>query len=106
MGLLARINPLQYRWGRQAKRGGSWNNNPRNCRSAYRNNNNPDNRNNNIGFRVARSAPRTLYPFARLAERSLAPVGGAGSRRFCTFALYFFRLTADRILALSINVLF
>ncbi|WP_228055894.1 SUMF1/EgtB/PvdO family nonheme iron enzyme [Lusitaniella coriacea] len=60
MGLLARINPLQYRWGRQAKRGGSWNNNPRNCRSAYRNNNNPDNRNNNIGFRVARSAPSTL----------------------------------------------
>ena len=33
-------------------RGGSWNNNPRNCRSAYRNNNAPDNRNNNIGFRV------------------------------------------------------
>jgi len=34
-------------------RGGSWNNNPDNCRSAYRNNNNADNRNNNIGFRVA-----------------------------------------------------
>jgi formylglycine-generating enzyme required for sulfatase activity len=33
-------------------RGGSWNNNPDNCRSASRNNNNPDNRNNNIGFRV------------------------------------------------------
>ncbi|HOX02952.1 MAG TPA: SUMF1/EgtB/PvdO family nonheme iron enzyme [Candidatus Paceibacterota bacterium] len=33
-------------------RGGSWNNNPQNCRSANRNNNNPDNRNNNIGFRV------------------------------------------------------
>ncbi|MBW4478687.1 MAG: SUMF1/EgtB/PvdO family nonheme iron enzyme [Tolypothrix brevis GSE-NOS-MK-07-07A] len=33
-------------------RGGSWNNNPENCRSANRNNNNPDNRNNNIGFRV------------------------------------------------------
>ncbi|NJN88372.1 MAG: SUMF1/EgtB/PvdO family nonheme iron enzyme [Leptolyngbyaceae cyanobacterium SL_7_1] len=33
-------------------RGGSWNNNPRNCRSANRNRNNPDNRNNNIGFRV------------------------------------------------------
>ena len=25
-------------------RGGSWNNNPRNCRSAYRNRNNPDKR--------------------------------------------------------------
>ena len=34
-------------------RGGSWNNNPNNCRSAYRNNNNPTNRNNNCGFRVA-----------------------------------------------------
>jgi hypothetical protein len=34
-------------------RGGAWNNNPGNCRSAYRNNNDPANRNNNIGFRVA-----------------------------------------------------
>ncbi|MDR1172921.1 MAG: SUMF1/EgtB/PvdO family nonheme iron enzyme [Bacteroidales bacterium] len=38
-------------------RGGSWNsnwniNNAQNCRSAYRNNDNPDNRNNNVGFRV------------------------------------------------------
>ncbi|MEM6838616.1 MAG: SUMF1/EgtB/PvdO family nonheme iron enzyme [Cyanobacteria bacterium P01_C01_bin.120] len=42
------------------KRGGSWNNNPRNCRSAYRNRNTPDNTNNNIGFRVVCSAPSTL----------------------------------------------
>jgi len=34
-------------------RGGSWNNNASNCRSAYRNRNDPSNRNNNIGFRVA-----------------------------------------------------
>jgi formylglycine-generating enzyme required for sulfatase activity len=34
------------------KRGGSWNNNPVNCRSAYRNNNNPRNDNNNQGLRV------------------------------------------------------
>lgn len=33
-------------------RGGSWNDNPRNCRSAYRNHNQPDNANNNIGFLV------------------------------------------------------
>ncbi len=33
-------------------RGGDWNNNLRNCRSANRNNNDPDDRNNNIGFRV------------------------------------------------------
>ena len=41
-------------------RGGSWNNNPRNCRSAYRNNNSRDNRNNNIGFRVCCVPPSTL----------------------------------------------
>ena len=34
-------------------RGGSWNNNdPRNLLSSYRNNNLPDNRNENNGFRV------------------------------------------------------
>jgi len=34
-------------------RGGSWNNNAQNCRVSNRNNNTPDNRNNNIGFRLA-----------------------------------------------------
>jgi hypothetical protein len=33
-------------------RGGSWNNNENNARAAYRNRNNPDNYNNNVGFRV------------------------------------------------------
>ena len=37
-------------------RGGSWRNNARNCRSAYRNRNDPENRNNNLGFRLARSS--------------------------------------------------
>jgi hypothetical protein len=37
-------------------RGGSWNNNSENCRSANRNRNTPDNRNNNNGFRVLRSS--------------------------------------------------
>ena len=36
----------------QLPRGGSWNNHPRNCRSAYRNHNQPDNANNNVGLRV------------------------------------------------------
>ena len=35
-------------------RGGNWNNNASNCRSANRNNNNPTNRNNNNGFRIVR----------------------------------------------------
>lgn len=34
-------------------RGGSWINNGKNCQSAYRNNNDPGNRNNNYGFRLA-----------------------------------------------------
>ena len=33
-------------------RGGSWNNNADNCRVSNRNNNAPDNRNNNNGFRL------------------------------------------------------
>lgn len=36
-------------------RGGSWNNNARNCRSSNRNNNTPDNRNNNNGLRLVLS---------------------------------------------------
>ncbi|MBN1998917.1 SUMF1/EgtB/PvdO family nonheme iron enzyme [candidate division KSB1 bacterium] len=38
-----------------ALRGGSWYNNADNLRCSARNNNNPDNYNNNIGFRVVRS---------------------------------------------------
>ena len=38
--------------GPETLRGGSWNNNQRNARVSYRNNDHPDNFNNNIGFRV------------------------------------------------------
>jgi len=38
-------------------RGGSWNNDANNCRSANRNRNTPDNRNTNNGFRVCLSVP-------------------------------------------------
>ena len=41
----------------RVKRGGSWNNNARNTRCANRNRNTPDNRNNNIGFRVVAVPP-------------------------------------------------
>jgi retron-type reverse transcriptase len=52
---------------RRVLRGGSWNNNPQNLRSAYRNRNNTDNRNNNNGFRVgstlsARAGAITVSP--------------------------------------------
>jgi len=39
-------------------RGGSWNNSADNCRVANRNINNPHNRNNNIGFRIAHSSQK------------------------------------------------
>jgi hypothetical protein len=41
---------------RRVVRGGSWNNNQQNARAAYRNNNAPDNRNNNLGVRLACSS--------------------------------------------------
>jgi len=40
-------------------RGGSWVSNPRRCRSAFRGNNRPDGRYNDIGFRVVCRAART-----------------------------------------------
>jgi len=46
----------------RVNRGGSWNNNAANTRAANRNRNNPDNRNNNLGFRLA-------LPPAQKAER-------------------------------------
>jgi formylglycine-generating enzyme required for sulfatase activity len=48
-------------------RGGSWINNPNNCRSACRNRNNTDNHNNNYGFRVVYSRASTLQ-FVRTDE--------------------------------------
>ena len=47
--------------GQAINNGGSWDNNPNNCRSASRNNNTPGNRNNNIGFRVVCVVPALFY---------------------------------------------
>ncbi|MBK6930485.1 MAG: hypothetical protein IPH12_06295 [Saprospirales bacterium] len=58
-------------------RGGSWNNNPQNCRVANRNNDAPGNRNNNTGFRLANTGK-----YAR--NRRLYGRGGCG--RFCPAA--------------------
>jgi formylglycine-generating enzyme required for sulfatase activity len=43
-------------------RGGSWNNDAQNCRVANRNNNTPEDRNNNIGFRLASSPQLNRRP--------------------------------------------
>ncbi len=51
-----------YTGSNRVKRGGSWNNNARNCRSANCNRNNPSNTNNNIGFRDALpGTPRIFF---------------------------------------------
>jgi hypothetical protein len=50
-------------------RGGSWNNNANNCKVANRNNNNPGNSNNNIGFRLV--VPQ-LKRYGRKATREQA----------------------------------
>ena len=56
---LQSLVPVGDRPSSRVLRGGSFNNNAHNVRSAYRNNNNPDNRNNNIGFRVASTLRQT-----------------------------------------------
>ena len=43
-------------------RGGSWNDNARNARSAYRNWNPPDDRNDNLGFRCSRAHGLEGFP--------------------------------------------
>ena len=53
-------SPVRCRGDKGRKRvlrGGSWINNGRNCRSANRNGNEPGNRNDNNGFRLARAPP-------------------------------------------------
>ena len=44
-------------------RGGCWNNNAQNVRSAYRNRNEPGNRNRNYGFRLAGEQKRAGWPW-------------------------------------------
>jgi hypothetical protein len=56
------------------KRGGSWNNESRNARCAYRNRNQPDNSNNTLGFRLVLST--LFHRMARNAARR--EVGGRG----------------------------
>jgi len=60
-------------------RGGSWNNNEDNARVAIRNNNHPNNRNNNIGFRVWARHGFVMLPEVRLIHKS------ASRRNWLTF---------------------
>ncbi|WP_148663049.1 hypothetical protein [Scytonema hofmannii] len=64
------------------QRGGSWNNNPENCRSACRNYNNPDNDNNNIGFRVV----CVVLPRSLLCQNCRMGMRQACQRRVQTYS--------------------
>ncbi|MDX2285867.1 MAG: SUMF1/EgtB/PvdO family nonheme iron enzyme [Bacteroidia bacterium] len=46
----------------RVNRGGSWNNDAANLRAANRNNNTPDNRNNNLGFRLSNTGESASLP--------------------------------------------
>ena len=55
---------------RRVVRGGSFDNSPENLRSANRDNDHPENRNENLGFRCVRVPPTCRYE-----QRHAAPVG-------------------------------
>jgi len=57
---------------RRVLRGGSWNNNTNNLRCANRNNNEPTNTNNNIGFRCAQDTPWLFRYFATKCQSRCA----------------------------------
>jgi len=71
----------------RVNRGGSWNNNARNCRAANRNRNDPGNRNNNVGLRPVSSRARPkggvhgLRLCARRATILPKPASPLGGRR-------------------------
>ena len=50
-------------WGQVVKvlRGGAWNNNDNNARASSRNDNDPNNQNDNIGFRCVAAAPGAFF---------------------------------------------
>ena len=70
--------------GARVVRGGSFNNNERNVRAANRNNDDPDNRNNNIGFRLVVS--RSSSPGWSAGSKGLA---GRGEERRSLFLAAF-----------------
>ncbi|MCM8599308.1 MAG: SUMF1/EgtB/PvdO family nonheme iron enzyme [Candidatus Accumulibacter sp.] len=96
MSELARLRPMRSATAAEREavagdqrvlRGGSWNNNGRNVRSANRNYNEPGERNNNIGFRLApalgskRTArDQTTFLSVRFGRRKANALRQAGRR--------------------------
>jgi hypothetical protein len=61
-------------------RGGAYNNEPQNLRSANRNRNEPENRNNDIGFRCVRSGAPDMPPGPNRNDPApCSPAGALGS---------------------------
>mgnify|MGYP003835745527 FL=1 len=76
-----RASFFKARGGRGANRvmrGGSWNNDAQNCRSAIRNRIKPDNRNDNVGFRLSssRQRPDAARPRVHRQRQGLDPIPG------------------------------
>jgi hypothetical protein len=55
-------------------RGGSWINSAQNCRLTNRNNNDPENRNNNYGFRLVLAPARVRFRMEAFPNSRTAPV--------------------------------
>ena len=75
---------IEKRGVNRVVRGGSWNNNGRNVRSAIRNHNVPDNRNDNMGFRLSlaqHTAGWRVNDQILILSRRLPPGKNQGHRR-------------------------
>ena len=82
-------------------RGGSWNNNENNVRAANRNRNNPDNWNNNNGFRCARLPSQKVC--RRECRRSALPVSARPAARAWRASAGCPRLAAEPLAARQIS---
>lgn len=66
----------------RVNRGGAWNNDARNVRAAYRNANDPGDRNDDLGLRLARAQGRAGWPAPDPPSRlSVGPVSGGEEER-------------------------
>ncbi len=72
---IVRVDRGRTAGAKRVVRGGSWNNKARNCRCACRNQNDPGNRNNDLGFRPARAHDRTGWSEPEQTALPAIPVG-------------------------------